>query len=99
MKNLSSLLTRIQHAFQMGISYRKSQIRLRKCRSRISIRGPTIWKNLIGKTEKEIQSSFHFKTKITSKLLNFENQVTFLLIPLLLKNSLTEATTDDINVL
>ena len=43
----------------------------------ISIRGPAIWNDLIGSTEKEIQSSSHFKTKIKSKLLNFENEVTF----------------------
>ena len=51
-----------------------------------------------GSTEKEIQSSSHFKTKIKCRLLNFENEATFL-IPLLLKNPLTEATIDDNNVL
>ena len=65
-------------------NYRKPQIKLRKCRFRISIRGPAIWNGLVGNTEKEIQSPSHFKTKIKSKLLNFENEVTFLLIPLLL---------------
>ena len=58
-------------------NYSKPQIKLRKCRFRISIRGPAIWKNLVGSTGKEIQSSFLFKTKIKSKLLNFENEVTF----------------------
>ena len=33
--------------------------------------------DLVGRTEKEIQSSSHFKTKIKIKLLNFENEVTF----------------------
>ena len=51
-------------------------MKLRKCRFRISIRGPAIW-NLVGSMEKEIQSSSLFKTKIKSKLLNFENEVTF----------------------
>ena len=45
---------------------RKPQIKLRKCRFRISIRGPAIWNDLVGSTEKEIQSSSHFKTKIKS---------------------------------
>ena len=36
-----------------------------------------IWNDLIGSTEKEIQPSSYFKTKIKSKLLNFENEVTF----------------------
>ena len=43
-------------------NYRKSQIILRKCRFRISIRGPAIWNNLVGITEKEIQPSSLFKT-------------------------------------
>ena len=50
---------------------------LRKRKFRISIRGPAIWNNLAGSTEKEIQSSSFFKTKIKSKLLDFENEVTF----------------------
>ena len=58
-------------------NYRKPQIKLRKCRFRISIRGPAIWNDLVGSTEKGIQSSSHFKTKIKSKSLNFENEVTF----------------------
>ena len=58
-------------------NYRKPQIKLRKYRIRISIRGPAIWNDLVGSTEKEIQSPSHFKTKIKSKLLNFENEVTF----------------------
>ena len=58
-------------------NYRKPQIKLRKCRFRISIRGQAIWNDLVGSTEKEIQSSSHFKTKTKSKLLNFENEVTF----------------------
>ena len=59
-------------------NYRKPQIILRKCRFRISIRGPAIWNNLVGSTEKEIQSFSVFKTKIKSKLLNFEYGVTLI---------------------
>ena len=50
-------------------NYRKPQIELRKCRFRVSIRGPAIWNNLVRSKEKEIQLSFLFKTKIKSKLL------------------------------
>ena len=57
-------------------NYRKPQIKLRKCRFQISISGPATWNNLVGSKEKEIQSSSQFKTKIESKLLNFENEVT-----------------------
>ena len=60
-----------------GENYRKPQILLRKRRFRISIRGPTIWNNLVGSMEKEIQSSSLFKTKIKRKVLVFVNEVTF----------------------
>ena len=63
-------------SFSSG-NYRKPQIILRKCRFHISIRGPAIWNNLVGSTEKEIQSSSLFKTKIKRILLFFENEVTF----------------------
>ena len=89
------------HSYPTRVSsgnYRIPQIMLRKCRFRISIRGPATWNNLVGSTEKETQSSSLFKTEINSKLHNIENALTFLL-PLLLNNSLTEATTDGNNVL
>ena len=50
-------------------NYRKPQIKLHKCRFRISIRGPAIWNNLVESKEKEIQSSSLFKTKIKTELL------------------------------
>ena len=71
---------------------------IRKCRFRISIRGPAIWKDLVGSTEKEIQLSSDFKTKIKSKLLIFENEVTFFWYICFQKVSLTEASTDGNNV-
>ena len=55
----------------------KSQIKLRKRRSRISIRDRAIWNNLFGSTEKEIQSFFLSKTNIKLRSLNFENEVAF----------------------
>ena len=36
-----------------------------------------MWNNLVGSTEKEMQSFSLFKTKIKRKLLFFENEVTF----------------------
>ena len=81
--NPSSFLEKFEqpsHSYSTRFSienYRKSQIKLRKCRFRISIRCPAIWNDQVGSTEKEIQSSSHFKTKIKSKLHNFENEVTF----------------------
>ena len=58
-------------------NYRKPQIKLRKCRFWISTRGPTIWNDHVGSTEKENQSPSLFKPKIKSKLLYFENEVTY----------------------
>ena len=71
---------RISHSHLIRFSsgnYMKPQIKLRKCRFRISIRGPAIWNGLPRNTEKEIQSTSLFKTKIKSKLFNFKNEVTF----------------------
>ena len=48
-------------------NYRKPQIKLRKCRFRISFRGPAIWNDLVGSTEKEVKS----------KLLNFDYTFAF----------------------
>ena len=78
--------------------YRKPQIKLRKHRFRISIRGPAIWNDLVGSTEKEIQSSYLLKTKVKSKLVNFENEITFF-NTITFKNSLTETLTYRNNVL
>ena len=80
---LSSFLEKFeQHAHSYparfsGGNYRKPQIILRKCRIRISIRGPAIWNNLVGSTKKRNQLSSLFKTKMKRKLLFFENEVTF----------------------
>ena len=52
------------HSYSTGFpsgNYRKPQIKLRKCRFRISIRGPAIWNDLVGSKEKEIQLSSHLK--------------------------------------
>ena len=60
-----------------SVNYSKPKTRLRKSRFRISIRGPAIWNNFVGNTEKELESSSLFKSKVKSKLLDFENEVTF----------------------
>ena len=60
--------TRSYHStrFPSG-NFKKPQIKLRKVRFRMSIIGPAIWNNLAESTEKEIQSSSLFKTKIKEK--------------------------------
>ena len=58
-------------------SYKKPKIKFRKSRFRISIRGPTIWNDFVANTEKELDSSSLFKSRVKSKLLDFENEMTF----------------------
>ena len=60
-----------------GGNYRKPQMKLHNCRFRISIKDPALWNDLVGSTEKEIQSSSLLKTKAKTKLLNFDLEVTF----------------------
>ena len=60
-----------------GSNYRKLKMKLHNCRFRISIKGPAIWNDLVGSTEKEIQSSSLLKTKAKTKLLNLDLEVTF----------------------
>ena len=55
----------------------KPKSRLRKNRFRISTRGPAIWKNFVANTEKVLESSSLFKLKVKTKLLDFENELTF----------------------
>ena len=60
-----------------SVNYSKLKTSLRKSRFRISVRGPAIWNNFVANTEKELESSFLFKSKVKTKLLDFENEVTF----------------------
>ena len=54
------------------VNYSKPKTRLRKSRFRISIRGPTIWNNFVTNTEKELESSSLFKSKVKTKLLTLK---------------------------
>ena len=56
------------HLYPARFSSGNSKIILRKCRFRISIRGPTVWNNQVGNTEREIQSSSIFKSKIKKRI-------------------------------
>ena len=60
-----------------SVSYSKQETRISKSRFRISIRGPAIWNNFVANTEKELESSSLLKSKVKTKLLAFENEVTF----------------------
>ena len=58
-------------------NYTKPKMKLKKCRFRISIRGPTIWNDFIGNAEKELDSTLLFKARIKSKLQELENVMEF----------------------
>ena len=60
-----------------SLNYSKSKTKLRKSKFRISIRGPAIWNNFVANTEKELESSFLFKSKVKTEVLDFENEITF----------------------
>ena len=69
---LRCLLTHTEHVIAAN-----QKTRLRKSRLRISMRGPAIWNNFVANTEKELESSSLFKSKIKTKLLDFESELTF----------------------
>ena len=59
----------------VNLSYKNT--RLRKIGFGISILVPAIWKNFVANTLKERESSSLLKSKVKTKLLDFENEVTF----------------------
>ena len=61
-----------------SVYYSKLKTRPRKSRSRISIRGPTIWNSFVANTEKELESRSLFKSKVKkTKILDFQNELNF----------------------
>ena len=61
-----------------SVNYSKPKTRLLQSRFRISIRGPVIWNNFVANTEKELESSSLFKTKVKTNFFDFENELTSL---------------------
>ena len=61
-----------------SVNYSKPRTRLRKSRFRVSVQGPAIRNNFVANAEKELESSSLFKSKVKTKPLNFENEVTFI---------------------
>ena len=60
-----------------SVNYSKPETRLRKSRFRISIRGSPISNNFVANTEKELEPSSLFKSRVKNKLLDPENEKTF----------------------
>ena len=60
-----------------GTNYSIPPFKLNKSKYRISIRGPTLWKNIPTDTEKKQQKTNIFKTVMRNKLLALENELTY----------------------
>ena len=60
-----------------GTNYSKPLFKLNKSKYRISIRGPTLWKNIPTDTEKKQHKTNIFKTVMRNKLLALENELTY----------------------
>ena len=58
-------------------NYSITPFKLNKSKFRISIRGPTLWKNISTDTEKKQQKTNIFKTVMKNKLLALENELTY----------------------
>ena len=58
-------------------NYNLPLLKLNKSKYRISIRGPTLWKNISTNTEKKQQKTNIFKTAMRNKLLAPENELLY----------------------
>ena len=58
-------------------NYSILSFKLNKSKYRISIRGPTLWKNIPADTEKKQQKTNMFKTVMRNKLLALENALIY----------------------
>ena len=57
--------------------YSKPKLKLTKAKYRISIRGPAIWNDFVENCLKSIEKTIFFKVKMKSKLLNFDNGISY----------------------
>ena len=48
-----------------------------KTKYRISVRGPAIWNDFVEDCLRSIEKTFFFKVKMKSKLLNFDNEISY----------------------
>ena len=71
---------RISHLYSTRLStlnFSKPKLKLTKTKYRISIRGPAIWNDFVVDCLKGIEKTFFFKIKMKSKLLNFDNEISY----------------------
>ena len=58
-----------------NFNYIKLTYKLSKCKFRMSVRGPYLWKEFLIQTEKEIESTSSFKIVVKQKLLSSYNEL------------------------
>ena len=58
-------------------NYSIPPFKLNKLKYRITIRGPTLWKNILTDTEKKQRKTNIFKTVMRNKLLALENKLIY----------------------
>ena len=58
-----------------NFNYIKLTYKLNKCKFRMSIRGPYLWKEFLIQTEKEMASTSSFKIVVKEKLLSSYNEL------------------------
>ena len=71
---------RISHLYSTRsstLNFSKPKLKLTETNYRISIRGPAIWNDFIEDCLKSIEKTPFFKVKIRSKLLNFDNEISY----------------------
>ena len=59
------------------LNFSKPKLKLTKPKYRISIRGPAIWNDFVEDCLKSIEKTPFFKVKMKSKLLNFDNEISY----------------------
>ena len=59
------------------LNFSKPKLKLTKTKNRISIRGPAIWNDFVEDCLKSIEKTPFFKVKMKSKLLNFNNEISY----------------------
>ena len=71
---------RLSHLYStrsLTLNFSKPKLKLSKTKYRISIRGRAIWNDFVEDCLKSIEKTPFFKFKMTSKLLNFDNEISY----------------------